>query len=108
MSRNLVVPQDYPHPCPATGCLRSFKTAKGLNTHLSNARSCAWYRKGKISELRSFYGEEGLLDDDDEWSYTYPEADPAEVLEDFHRDLFQFIPLHASAYRFGIFFQRLC
>ena len=32
--------------CPA--CLRSFETAKGRNSHLSTAKGCSQYRKGKF------------------------------------------------------------
>ncbi|KAF8877757.1 hypothetical protein CPB84DRAFT_1688621 [Gymnopilus junonius] len=35
--------------CPA--CEKVFKTSRGLNSHLSMAKSCKWYRKGKIREL---------------------------------------------------------
>ncbi|KAF8909039.1 hypothetical protein CPB84DRAFT_1843381 [Gymnopilus junonius] len=36
---------DFPG-CPA--CSKIFKTFQGLNAHLSSAKSCEWYRKGKI------------------------------------------------------------
>ena len=35
--------------CPA--CLRLFGTRQGVNSHLSSAKSCKWYRKGKIRDL---------------------------------------------------------
>ena len=35
--------------CPA--CLRFFGTQQGVNSHLSTAKSCKWYRKGKIRDL---------------------------------------------------------
>lgn len=35
--------------CPA--CPRTFPTTQGLNCHLSSAKSCKWYRKGKNREL---------------------------------------------------------
>ena len=38
--------------CPA--CLKFFSSGKGLNSHLSMARSCQWYWKGKNRELVDF------------------------------------------------------
>jgi len=35
--------------CPV--CLKGFKTKKGCASHLRTARSCAWYRRGKLAEL---------------------------------------------------------
>lgn len=35
--------------CPA--CAKWFKTTKGRNTHLVQARDCKWYRLGKMREL---------------------------------------------------------
>ncbi|KAH9841974.1 uncharacterized protein C8Q71DRAFT_700197 [Rhodofomes roseus] len=35
--------------CPA--CDREFKTPGGLSSHLSTAKSCLWYRKGKNRDL---------------------------------------------------------
>ena len=35
--------------CPV--CNKIFVTAHGRNTHISNARSCSWYRHGKLREL---------------------------------------------------------
>lgn len=45
------------HPCEAR-CGRWFSTLGSMNSHLSTARSCAWYAKGKLRDL-------GLNDDHD-------------------------------------------
>lgn len=37
------------HICPACG--KYFQTIKGVNSHLSTARKCEWYRKGKRREM---------------------------------------------------------
>jgi hypothetical protein len=98
MASQRLVDLRFPHLCPAAGCTRAFSTAKGLNTHLANARSCSWYRKGKLSELRAFTGSDAGDTVDQE---AYPaDEDPVGVLEDFHREMFEFIPLHAGTYLF--------
>ena len=38
------------HPCEAR-CGRWFATAGSMNSHLTSARSCAWYIKGKLRDL---------------------------------------------------------
>ena len=38
--------------CPA--CSREFKTAQGLMSHLSSARSCRWYKKGKNKDTSAY------------------------------------------------------
>jgi hypothetical protein len=94
MASQRLVDQRFPHLCPAAGCTKGFKTAKGLNTHLANARSCLWYRKGKLSELTAFTPSDPG-DTGDPGAYTADEEDPVGVLDDFHREMFEFIPLHA-------------
>ncbi|KAF8814830.1 hypothetical protein BYT27DRAFT_7056438, partial [Phlegmacium glaucopus] len=37
--------------CPA--CQRFFKTLRGMQSHLSSARTCSWYMKGKLRELNT-------------------------------------------------------
>lgn len=55
--------------CPA-GCGKLFETTQGLNGHLTMAKSCSWYRKGKIRALdfadEDHSSEEDLRDEDDE------------------------------------------
>jgi hypothetical protein len=43
------MPQFNDLQCPA--CEHFFVTHQGLTSHLSTARSCRWYRKGKIRSL---------------------------------------------------------
>ncbi|KAH9914850.1 uncharacterized protein B0H18DRAFT_959588 [Fomitopsis serialis] len=43
---------DNDRTCPA--CDKEFHTSQGLMAHLSSARLCAWYRKGKNRELNAF------------------------------------------------------
>jgi hypothetical protein len=38
-------------PCEA-GCTKWFRTIQGMNSHLTSARSCSWYLKGKLKDLR--------------------------------------------------------
>lgn len=35
--------------CPA--CLNWFRTVRGRNTHLGQAETCRWYKKGKLRDL---------------------------------------------------------
>ncbi|KAF9470503.1 hypothetical protein BDN70DRAFT_821307, partial [Pholiota conissans] len=42
-------------------CGRSFTTMKALHSHLSAAKSCSWYMKGKLRDL-------GLGSDEDEFN----------------------------------------
>ena len=44
--------------CPACGC--GFKTAKGMLSHLGQAKSCRWYRKGNNRDL-SAYSEPQII-----------------------------------------------
>ncbi|KAH6906990.1 hypothetical protein BKA70DRAFT_1105175 [Coprinopsis sp. MPI-PUGE-AT-0042] len=69
--------------CPAS-CGRIFKNEKGLNTHLSTARSCKWYQKGKLRDLGTLPAplspHDGLRFDwnDDAWPEPedYDDANP--------------------------------
>lgn len=49
--------------CPA--CEKPFRTEQGLNAHLAAARSCSWYRRGKLADLQPFNDDVDLLDSDD-------------------------------------------
>jgi hypothetical protein len=80
-SKFVVVPKHTPHACPA-GCNKSFKTEQGLNHHLSTAKSCRWYRKGKLVDHDSQRSEDKEEDD-----YR-----PEEVLAELHEDLFCLVP----------------
>src|SRR5882762_6125910 len=46
------------------GCGRWFTSVSSMNSHLSKARSCAWYEKGKLRDL-------GLDDADDDADDIY-------------------------------------
>lgn len=37
-------------PCPA-GCVKLFLTPQGLRSHLSSAKSCRWYKSGRLADL---------------------------------------------------------
>lgn len=45
--------------CPV--CTRHFKSNQGLNAHLSTAKSCAWWMKGKLRDLGEGYTVERVL-----------------------------------------------
>jgi hypothetical protein len=47
--------------CPA--CDRFFGTQQGLNLHLKTAKSCKWYRKGKLRDLSIIHTAEPHLRD---------------------------------------------
>lgn len=51
------------NPCICTACGRRFETEAGTNSHLSQSRNCAWYRKGKIPDLSSYMDDEDYNDD---------------------------------------------
>src|ERR1700712_4280665 len=95
---------DDPTICPA--CHKRMKTARGVQSHLGSARSCSWYKKGKLKEL-SMPGqfEEVVLCQDvplleDDFLHAADsdedEADdniePHEVMDDFHEQIFELIP----------------
>ncbi|KAG1717811.1 hypothetical protein EDB19DRAFT_1652202 [Suillus lakei] len=83
---------DLEHTCPACG-RSDFKTPKGILSHMSQAKGCQWYHKGKLQDLRihedanedmelePFVGEEQNADEEnggDQW-------DPQEFMEGFSR-----------------------
>ena len=93
--------------CPV--CMRAFRSKKGCASHLSTARSCAWYRKGKLAELESldWDGEGGdvqIMDDQGgdvigseefEEVHDTEDQDPEDIMDDVEdeEDLFDFIPM---------------
>lgn len=82
MSRQqFVVPRNLPYPCPAS-CGKCFQTEQGRNHHISTARSCAWYKKGKPAEVCTRPSEEDLE----------PEPEPENVLEDLYQEMFELVP----------------
>jgi hypothetical protein len=94
---------DDPTICPA--CHKRMKTARGVQSHLGSARSCSWYKKGKLKEL-SMPGQfeevvlsqdVPLLEDDFLHATDSDEAaddniEPHEVMDDFHEQIFELIP----------------
>ena len=83
--------------CPV--CHRVFKNKKGRNSHLSTARSCSWYRQGKLRALDTGEFEGGHLDGLDKSSEPIElppgniEEDPEYVQYDFApNDVYHFIP----------------
>ena len=46
---NLMPEEDDPTVCPA--CHKCLRTARGVQAHLQSARSCSWYKKGKLKAL---------------------------------------------------------
>lgn len=102
---------DFPDffTCEADGCDRRFKTLRGMHSHLSTARSCAWYLKGKLKEMVDDVEE--LVDDGafqieeeperlEEWEDFDPRQDP-DIDFDFnfgpYEEEFHYIPNEAEA-----------
>ena len=85
--RQFIVSKNLPYPCPA-GCGKCFQTEQGQNYHVSSAKSCAWYKKGKLAEVTA--PEEDL-----------DELEPGDVLGDLH----QIIPLSAIRQSCHLFHQ---
>ncbi|KAH9913750.1 uncharacterized protein B0H18DRAFT_887798, partial [Fomitopsis serialis] len=79
--------------CPA--CDREFDTSQGLMAHLSTAKSCLWYRKGKNKDLWSNLPnvEERMVEEQALSSAEDMEVDPQENIWDAleNRDLFRFV-----------------
>lgn len=73
------------YKCPAAGCICTFHTTQGLNSHLLNASSCKWYKLGK--------GREWDMVDDEGMNGLEMEGLPYEIADEVDDDLFQLIPL---------------
>ncbi|KAH9926857.1 hypothetical protein B0H21DRAFT_678600, partial [Amylocystis lapponica] len=83
--------------CPACG--KSFATIPGRNMHLSSARSCKWYRKGKMADLGVDMQWEGgdISVEERDQNYVVPEPteddeDLEEAMENLQEDFFHFVP----------------
>lgn len=68
------------YPCDAK-CNRYFVSVRALNSHLSLARSCIWYKKGKLRDLGADGEEEeellqNHLDNPDELEEDVEDYDP--------------------------------
>ncbi|KAG1892509.1 hypothetical protein F4604DRAFT_1566002 [Suillus subluteus] len=90
---------DDPTVCPA--CHKRLRTTQGLATHLSTAKSCRWYKKGKLRAL-TLPGEFAVDEDVLMREVNEPlpdglegqmEEEPDQVMEDFHDRLFDLIPI---------------
>ena len=94
------------HICPA--CRRFFPTIKGVHSHLTSSRKCAWYKRERYKQVSTHFtatqddslGNTDFLDDTDfypDQELSNPEdmddeMDPEDVIEEME-ELFQFIPL---------------
>lgn len=82
--------------CPA--CSRYFRTQQGVQAHLSTAKSCRWWRKGKIAELLGGKDEvvvqqgrpESTPNQEDEEDEMLPEDAMEQVWQE-EQDLYHFI-----------------
>ncbi|KAG1898416.1 uncharacterized protein F5891DRAFT_955433 [Suillus fuscotomentosus] len=95
---------DDPSVCPA--CHKQLGSSQGVVAHLSTARSCQWYKKGKMKaltlpgqfgvddEVQMGEVDEPLLAQGDEMIDT---ADPTQVMQDFQDRLFDLVPILSHA-----------
>lgn len=90
---------DDPNICPA--CHKRFKTSGGVQSHLQTAKSCTWYKKGKLKALHMpGQFDEAVLFQDLPEAETLPDGlpddedniEPYEVMDDFHERIFELIP----------------
>ncbi|KAG2121043.1 uncharacterized protein F5147DRAFT_562725 [Suillus discolor] len=86
---------DDPLICPA--CHKLMKTPQGITAHLQTAKSCQWYKKGKLRELTlpGRFGEEVMAREVDEQMVLprqEPELDPMEVVEEYGQHMYNLIP----------------
>ena len=85
---------DDPLICPA--CHKRMKTLQGVTAHLQTARSCQWYKKGKLRELTlpGRFGEEMMARPVDEQMVLprqEPELDPMDVVEEYGQQMYDLI-----------------
>ncbi|KAJ7334947.1 hypothetical protein DFH08DRAFT_640534, partial [Mycena albidolilacea] len=78
--------------CPACG--RSSKTSGATKSHLSQAVSCRWYRKGKNPTgqrrtMRTPSPEPEILDDIPE---VLPDRAVEEVMQEWEDNVFRYLP----------------
>jgi uncharacterized Zn finger protein (UPF0148 family) len=89
---------DDPTVCPA--CEKRFKTAGGMSSHMRTARSCSWYKKGKLKAL-VMPGQ--FVDDiiseevndplpEELLRHSGAERDPSSVMKDHEDQLFELLP----------------
>jgi hypothetical protein len=96
-----ILEDDDPTICPA--CHKRFKTSRGVQSHLQSAKSCTWYKKGKLRALTTpGQFEEAILFQDLPEAETLPDGlteevasddmEPHEVMDDFYERIFELIP----------------
>ena len=89
---------DPERTCPACG-RSDFKSAKGVLSHMSQAKGCRWYRKGKLRDLGILDAPEsepvvgGEEDAAEENEYQGDLWDPQDVMDELHHELFDLIPV---------------
>jgi hypothetical protein len=91
---------DDPSICPA--CHKRLHSSQGVAAHLRTARSCQWYKKGKLRAL-TLPGQFGRDDEIEmrEVDESFPAeadelidaADPGQVMQDFHDQLLDLVPI---------------
>ena len=92
--------EQYTHTCPACG-KSNFRTAKGLLTHIGQAKDCLWYRKGKLQDLGNPGTFEPVAIPDPVWEgqdidFGMQERDnwePEEVSDALDQEFFDLIPV---------------
>jgi hypothetical protein len=104
---NLIPEEDDPTVCPA--CHKRLRTARGVQAHLQSARSCSWYKKGKLKALTmpGQFEETLLLSEEIPAETPFDDLpgdgfqqdaeededmEPHEVMDEFHEQLFELIP----------------
>jgi hypothetical protein len=82
--QQFVVPRNLPYSCPAS-CGKCFQAEQGRNHHISTAKSCTWYKKGKLAEVCSTEPPED-------------ELEPEDVLGDLYQEMFDLVPTQLGMY----------
>src|SRR6267154_5874030 len=99
---------DDPSICPA--CHKQLNSSQGVAAHLQTARSCQWYKKGKLRAL-TLPGQLGRDDEVEMGEVDEPlpaevdeplpaevdelidPANPTQVMQDFQDRFFDFVPI---------------
>ena len=83
--------------CPV--CDKLFRTTQGRNAHLTNARSCSWYRQGKLRDLTLEPDPPIVMDEDEHHVFDKDgegdgkrDSEEIEIPDEDHEDFFHFIP----------------
>ncbi|KAF8220402.1 hypothetical protein L208DRAFT_1333887, partial [Tricholoma matsutake] len=77
-------------------CSKTFRTLGGKHAHMSSAKSCSWYKFGKLVDLQHLdhHAREGGLLDVQAHDEEEPDMDPEEVMLDLvkEEELFHLVP----------------